>query len=59
MLGVRRIVLELAAQLGQIHTQIMPFVRVRRSPDLLEQLLAADDLAPIAHLAAIHGVKYR
>src|SRR6516162_400054 len=55
MFGMRRVVFELAPELRQIHTQIMGFGGIRRAPDLFEEFLAADQLAPIAHQHLEHA----
>src|SRR5271166_5176405 len=48
MVGMRRIVLEFASQLRQIHAQVMGLGGIRRSPHFFEEFLAADQLAAIA-----------
>src|SRR5271166_3372118 len=55
MFGMRRITFEFAPQLCQIHTQIMGFGRIRRSPHLFEEFFAADQLAAVAHQHLEHA----
>src|SRR5436305_14759389 len=47
--GAGRVLLELAAQLGEVDAQVAGLVRVRRAPDLAEQLLLADQASRVAH----------
>ena len=43
-----RVGLELAAQLGGVHAQVVRLVLVRRAPHLAQQLLAGDQPAEVA-----------
>ena len=59
VLRARRVVLQLAVQLRQIDPQIVNLLRIRRSPFLFEQFLAAHDLLDTPRLTPSRRAQLR